>query len=60
MTRFTELRRLEAALASRDLAEIEWALEFAKIRLRSMTLKEGVDEWRKRRKQAESRLAEVR
>jgi len=60
MTRFKELRRLEAALERGDLAELRWGLEFCNEMLRSLRLKSGVDMWRKLKSQVLEKIEEVR
>ena len=59
MTRFKELRRFEAALAGSTVTELEWAIEFSNSMLRRLRLKSSVNEWRKRKEQAQARYAEV-
>ena len=47
MTRFKELRRIEAAIAHRDEGELRWALAYSQKRLRFATMKHHEKDWRR-------------
>ena len=46
MTRFKELKRIEAALEHKDRAALQWALGYCTMRIKIATRKEHVKEWR--------------
>jgi hypothetical protein len=45
MTRFKELRRINAAIEHNNKEEISWALTYCKTRLRHATLKQHIKHW---------------
>ena len=45
MTRFKELRRIEAAIDHNNKEEISWALAYCKTRLKLAHLKQHVKHW---------------
>ena len=47
MTRFKELRRIEAAIEHENEPELEWAREYCQSRLQYAELKEHQKHWRK-------------
>lgn len=46
MTRFKELKRIEAALQLRDVAELQWALGYCRLRIQIATRKDHTKHWR--------------
>jgi hypothetical protein len=46
MTRFKELRRIEAAIEHSDLSELEWAMSYCKTRLQTARTKGLQKYWR--------------
>jgi len=47
MTRFKELARIERAIKYRDEAELQWALDYCKMRVSFSDRKEGIKRWKK-------------
>ena len=47
MTRFKELRRIEAAIKHRDADSLKWAAEYCRGRIASARTKRGEDQWRR-------------
>lgn len=45
MTRFKELRRIEAAIEHNNKADLQWALSYCKMRLSSAPKKSHQDYW---------------
>jgi hypothetical protein len=58
VTRFKELRRIEAAIEQCDVAELRWALDYCEMRLRIARLKAGQSRWRQLAGQIRERLAQ--
>jgi len=58
MTRFKELKRIEAAIKQRNKSELEWALGYCKMRLSITQRKDHEKHWR--RIEAEVRKAVAR
>ncbi len=46
MTRFKELRRIQAAIKYRNESELRWAVEYCQMRLRLATRKDHAKYWR--------------
>jgi hypothetical protein len=47
MTRFKELRRIEAAVEHRDQAQLRWAAEFCRTRILNARTKRAEAHWRR-------------
>ena len=45
MTRFKELRRIEAALENGDARELRWAQDYCRMRLKLATTKHAMQHW---------------
>jgi hypothetical protein len=62
MTRFKELRRIEAAILHRNEAELRWALEYCEMRVKIAsqvaTMKRQGPYWRRMEKQVRAALLE--
>jgi hypothetical protein len=56
VTRFKELRRVEAALVHKSEVELRWAQKFCEFRLGLSKDKRGASQWRKRLKEVEAAL----
>jgi hypothetical protein len=50
MSRFKELRRIQRAIRHRNLAELQWALSYCQMRLKSATMKHHERDWRRTEK----------
>jgi hypothetical protein len=59
MTRFKELRRIEAAIEHRNEAELRWALGCCQMRLRILTMKRHEKEWRRLEKEIRTILLAI-
>jgi hypothetical protein len=59
MTRFKELRRIEAAIEHRNEAELRWALDYCRMRLRTLTMKRHEKRWREIEKQIRATLLAI-
>ena len=59
MTRFKELRRIEAAIDNSDERELRWALSYAETRLRDAVMKEHEKHWRKIVKRVQQAIDEL-
>lgn len=46
MSRFPEQRRIEEAIKHKDVAELQWALSYARMRLKWSTMKHHEKHWR--------------
>jgi hypothetical protein len=57
MTRFNELKRIEAALEHKDQAALQWALGYCTMRIKIATRKEHVKHWRKLENKVRAALA---
>jgi hypothetical protein len=60
MTRFKELRRIEMAIAERNLAELEWSRDYCKMRLRIAPNKHHIKSWQKRLNKVVNTVEEFR
>jgi hypothetical protein len=47
MTRFKELKRIEAAISHKDVEQLNWAEAYCRERLASANMKEHQKHWRK-------------
>jgi hypothetical protein len=47
MTRFKELKRIESAIEHKNHSDLEWALDFCKMRLQIATRKDHQKYWRR-------------
>jgi hypothetical protein len=47
MTRFKELRRIEAAIKNKDHNELLWALGYCEMRMKTSTMKHHTKHWQK-------------
>lgn len=47
MTRFKELRRIEEAVEHRNPAELEWAADYCRMRVRIAPTKRAAEHWRR-------------
>ncbi len=56
MSRFKEKNRIDAAIAHRNIEELEWALSYSKMRLQAATLKDHDKSWRKTIKAIEAAI----
>jgi hypothetical protein len=56
MTRFKELRRIEAAIEHKNKSDLEWALGYCKIRLQTAPRKDHQQHWRKIEKEVRNAL----
>jgi hypothetical protein len=59
MTRFKELKRIEAALEHKDRAALQWALGYCTMRIKIATRKEHVKEWREIESKVKAALASL-
>ena len=59
MSRFAELRRIDAALSTRDQSELEWARRYATERLETAGLQHHLKHWRAILRKIEDREARV-
>jgi hypothetical protein len=60
MTRFKELRRIESAIEHKNEAELHWAMDYCKMRLKIATMKPHKDHWRRIENKVKTALAEMR
>lgn len=58
MTRFKELKRIEAAISHKNLEELKWAESYCKSRLASASMKEHQKHWNKLLKKIENAFDE--
>jgi hypothetical protein len=58
VTRFKELRRIEAAIEYRHIVELRWALDYCEMRLRIARLQTHRSHWRKLAQQIRATLAQ--
>jgi hypothetical protein len=47
VTRFKQLRRIEAAIQHRDQQELRWAAEYCRMRIRIAPTKRAEEHWRR-------------
>lgn len=58
MTRFKELKRIEAAISHKNIEELKWAESMCKDRLASASMKEHKKHWNTLLKKIENALDE--
>ena len=56
MSRFKEQRRIDAAIAHKNTSELQWALEYCQMRLKTSGMKEHEKSWRKNIKRLEEAM----
>lgn len=59
MSRFKELRRIEAAIDHRDRRELEWAAAYCAMRLKIATRKSHGKHWRRLLQKVTAMLSEL-
>jgi hypothetical protein len=59
MTRFKEQRRIETAILHKNEAELQWALNYCKMRLQIAALKHHEAHWRRIEKRVRAALLEM-
>jgi hypothetical protein len=58
MTRFKELRRIEAAIEQRNQTELRWAADYCRMRIRIAPTKRAAEHWRQLEKRVVSAVAQ--
>ena len=56
MTRFPDLKRIEAAIKNKDLNDLRWAIEYCRMRIGIATRKEHEQYWKGIRKKVQEAL----
>jgi len=59
MTRFKELQRIETAISHKNEAELQWALNYCKMRLKIAAMKHHEAHWRRIEKRVKTALLEM-
>ena len=60
MTRFKELRRIEAAIEHKTQTELQWAADYCRMRIRIAPTKRAAEHWRKLERRVISASREVK
>jgi hypothetical protein len=55
MTRLKELKRIESAIEQKNPAELQWALEYCRMRLKIAARKDHTHSWRKMEERVKQR-----
>ena len=60
MTRFKELKRIDRAVAGRDLSELRWARAYCDMRLKIATRQDHAKHWRNLKRTIEAKLGAIK
>ena len=59
MSRFKEQRRIEQAIEHKNFSELEWALDYAEMRLNNSQMKHHEKHWSKIKKSISQAMEEI-